>query len=130
MSRGSLEDSNIFFSPNFFVFIVEGLRGLMFNCMKLFRFDDKDVQRDRKLVPYSIVDKGGKPYIQVKVKDGESKVFSPEEISAMVLTKMKETAEAFLGETVKNAVITVPGMELKQFLFVGYYKNVNKSPFG
>uniref|UniRef100_A0A165ZNZ3 Uncharacterized protein n=1 Tax=Daucus carota subsp. sativus TaxID=79200 RepID=A0A165ZNZ3_DAUCS len=70
------------------------------------QFDDKDVQRDRKLVPYSIVDKGGKPYIQVKVKDGESKVFSPEEISAMVLTKMKETAEAFLGETVKNAVIT------------------------
>ncbi|KAL8127630.1 luminal-binding protein 5-like [Apium graveolens] len=72
------------------------------------QFDDKDVQRDRKLVPYNIVNKDGKPYIQVKVKDGETKVFSPEEISAMVLTKMKETAEAFLGEKVKNAVITVP----------------------
>ncbi|KAK1392108.1 Luminal-binding protein 2 [Heracleum sosnowskyi] len=72
------------------------------------QFEDKDVQRDRKLVPYNIVNKDGKPYIQVKVKDGETKVFSPEEISAMVLTKMKETAEAFLGEKVKNAVITVP----------------------
>ncbi len=45
-----------------------------------------------KLVPYKIVNRDGKPYIQVKIKDGETKVFSPEEISAMVLTKMKETA--------------------------------------
>lgn len=62
-----------------------------------------------KLVPYKIVNKDGKPYIQVKIKDGEIKVFSPEEISAMVLAKMKETAEAFLGKTIKDAVVTVPG---------------------
>lgn len=77
-----------------------------------FRFEDKEVQRDMKLVPYKIVSKDGKPYIQVKIKDGEVKVFSPEEISAMILTKMKETAEAFLGKTIKDAVVTVPGMLL------------------
>ncbi|XVE93806.1 hypothetical protein REPUB_Repub01dG0226800 [Reevesia pubescens] len=59
------------------------------------RFEDKEVQRDMKLVPYKIVNKDGKPYIQVKIKDGETKVFSPEEIRAMSLIKMKETAEAF-----------------------------------
>lgn len=62
-----------------------------------------------KLVPYKIVNKDGKPYIQVAIKDGETKVFSPEEISAMILTKMKETAEAFLGKKIKDAVVTVPG---------------------
>ncbi|KAL0757894.1 hypothetical protein Bca101_095562 [Brassica carinata] len=70
-------------------------------------FDDPDVQRDIKFLPYKVVNKDGKPYIQVKVK-GEVKVFSPEEISAMILTKMKETAEAFLGKKIKDAVITVP----------------------
>ncbi|RYR67065.1 hypothetical protein Ahy_A03g013306 isoform A [Arachis hypogaea] len=72
------------------------------------KFEDKEVQRDMKLVPYKIVNKDGKPYIQVKIKDGETKVFSPEEISAMVLTKMKETAEAFLGKKIHDAVVTVP----------------------
>ncbi|KVH91786.1 Heat shock protein 70, conserved site-containing protein [Cynara cardunculus var. scolymus] len=72
------------------------------------KFEDKEVQRDMKLVPYKIVNKDGKPYIQVKLKDGETKVFSPEEISAMILVKMKETAEAFLGKTIKDAVVTVP----------------------
>lgn len=63
-----------------------------------------------KLVPYKIVNRDGKPYIQVKIKDGETKVFSPEEVSAMILIKMKETAEAFLGKTIKDAVVTVPGI--------------------
>jgi heat shock protein 5 len=72
------------------------------------KFEDKEVQKDRKLVPYQIVNKDGKPYIQVKIKDGETKVFSPEEISAMILTKMKETAEAYLGKKIKDAVVTVP----------------------
>lgn len=73
------------------------------------RFDDPEVERDIKLLPYMIVNKDGKPYIQVKIKDGETKVFSPEEISAMILTKMKETAEAFLGKKIKDAVVTVAG---------------------
>ena len=72
-------------------------------------FGDRSVQKDKKLVSYNIVSKEGKPYVSVEMKDGEkAKVFSPEEISAMILTKMKETAEAFLGKTVKNAVVTVP----------------------
>ncbi|KAG1668912.1 hypothetical protein FOA52_016081 [Chlamydomonas sp. UWO 241] len=70
-------------------------------------FTDKEVQKDKKLVSYEIIDKGGKPNVQVEVA-GEKKVFSPEEISAMILSKMKETAEAFLGKTVKHAVVTVP----------------------
>jgi len=71
------------------------------------RFDDATVQRDMKLMPYKIVNKGGKPYVEVRFK-GENKVYSPEEISAMILTKMKETAEAYLGRKVSHAVVTVP----------------------
>ncbi|KAL0384534.1 UNVERIFIED_CONTAM: Heat shock protein BIP1 [Sesamum radiatum] len=73
------------------------------------KFDDPEVQRDMKMLPYKVVGKDGKPYIQVKIKDGEVKVFSPEEVSAMILQKMKETAEAYLGKKIKRAVITVPG---------------------
>jgi heat shock protein 5 len=73
------------------------------------RFDDPEVQRDIKFFPYKVVNKDRKPYIQVKVK-GEVKVFSPEEISAMILGKMKETAEAYLGKKIKDAVVTVPGI--------------------
>ncbi|KAL3843947.1 hypothetical protein ACJIZ3_001350 [Penstemon smallii] len=72
------------------------------------KFDDPDVQRDMKMLPYQVVNKDGKPYVQVKMNNGEVKVFSPEEISAMVLRKMKETAESYLGKKVKNAVVTVP----------------------
>merc|ERR1719244_829818 len=71
------------------------------------RFKDSTVQKDIKLLPFAIVDKGGKPMISVKVK-GEDKVMAPEEVSSMVLTKMKETAENYLGKEVKHAVITVP----------------------
>ncbi|KAK8542375.1 hypothetical protein V6N12_014972 [Hibiscus sabdariffa] len=75
------------------------------------KFNDPEVQRDITFLPYKVVNKDGKPYIQVKVK-GETKIFSPEEISAMVLTKMKETAEAYLGKKIKDAVITVPDILL------------------
>jgi heat shock 70kDa protein 1/2/6/8 len=72
------------------------------------RFQDPAVQDDIKHFPFKVLCKDGdKPAIEVKFK-GESKVFAPEEISAMVLTKMKEVAESFLGKEVKNAVITVP----------------------
>jgi heat shock protein 1/8 len=71
------------------------------------RFGDAEVQADMKHWPFKVVDKDGKPTISVEYK-GEQKTFTPEEISSMVLTKMRETAEAYLGEPTKNAVITVP----------------------
>jgi heat shock protein 5 len=71
------------------------------------RFNDPTVQHDIKLWPFEVRNRDTKPYISVIVK-GERKDFAPEEISAMVLVKMKEIAESFLGRTVKNAVVTVP----------------------
>ncbi|VVT45228.1 uncharacterized protein SAPINGB_P000680 [Magnusiomyces paraingens] len=71
------------------------------------KFNDPEVQTDLKHFPFKVIDKNGKPAIQVQFK-GETKVFQPEEISSMVLTKMKETAESFLGSKVSDAVITVP----------------------
>merc|ERR1711861_7281 len=62
---------------------------------------------DKKLLPYDVVEKGGKPMIGVKVK-GEDKVVPPEEVSSMVLMKMKEISEAYLGREVKHSVVTVP----------------------
>nr|AIJ27588.1 heat shock protein 70 [Chaetomorpha valida] len=72
------------------------------------KFEDQRVQRDVKYDSVDIVDKPGKPYDAVDVKMGETKDFAPEEVSAMVLVKMKETAESYLGETITNAVVTVP----------------------
>ncbi|KAF7326861.1 hypothetical protein MVEN_02580000 [Mycena venus] len=71
------------------------------------KMDDKDMKRDLKHWPFKVQEKNGKPSISVQYK-GEERDFTPEEISAMVLTKMKETAEAYLGEKVTHAVVTVP----------------------
>ncbi|KAJ8705361.1 hypothetical protein PYW07_011190 [Mythimna separata] len=71
------------------------------------KFDDSKIQQDMKHWPFKVVNDCGKPKIQVEFK-GEAKRFAPEEISSMVLTKMKETAEAYLGSSVRDAVITVP----------------------
>ncbi|KAH3902589.1 Heat shock protein SSA3 [Saccharomycodes ludwigii] len=71
------------------------------------KFDDPEVQSDMKHWPFKVINVGGKPKIQVEFK-GETKVFTPEEISSMVLIKMRETAEAYLGSKVNDAVVTVP----------------------
>jgi heat shock protein 5 len=72
------------------------------------KFSDASVQADKKLLSFNIVgDKDGNPRVQVTYK-GEKKTYTPEEVSAMVLQKMKEIAETFLGKPVKNAVVTVP----------------------
>mmetsp|Transcript_30964 Transcript_30964/g.61374 ORF Transcript_30964/g.61374 Transcript_30964/m.61374 type:complete len:657 (+) Transcript_30964:56-2026(+) len=67
------------------------------------KFNDKSVQADKKLVPYSIVSKDEKPYVQI-----DSTSYAPEEVSAMILGKMKTTAETFLGKEIEHAVVTVP----------------------
>ncbi|KAL9087747.1 MAG: hypothetical protein Q9165_006514 [Trypethelium subeluteriae] len=71
------------------------------------KFNDKDVQSDMKHFPFKVVNKDGQPRVDVEVT-GSQKQFTPEEVSAMVLGKMKEIAENYLGEKVKNAVVTVP----------------------
>ncbi|KAG0343588.1 ATPase with role in protein import into the ER [Podila humilis] len=71
------------------------------------RFDEKDVQNDIKHFPFKVKSKAGTPVIQVEVK-GQEKTFTPEEISAMILQKMKEIAEAYLSTKVTHAVVTVP----------------------
>jgi len=71
------------------------------------QFNDPVIQSDMKHWPFGLIDKAGKPLIEVDFK-GERKQFMPEEISAMVLTKLKQTAEGFLGATVRDVVITVP----------------------
>jgi len=71
------------------------------------KFSDPTTQKDVKNYTYNVVEKDDKPLIKVEYK-GEYKTFAPEEISAMVLGKLKDAAEAFLGEPVADAVITVP----------------------
>nr|ANQ44616.1 heat shock protein 70 kDa [Pachygrapsus marmoratus] len=71
------------------------------------KFNDHNVQSDMKHWPFDVIDDNTKPKIKVEYK-GEAKSFYPEEISSMVLIKMKETAEAYLGSVVKDAVVTVP----------------------
>nr|CAD1832629.1 unnamed protein product [Ananas comosus var. bracteatus] len=97
---GEAAKNQAFINPERTIFGIKRLIGR--------RFDDEEVQRDIKFLPYKVVNKDGKPYVEVRIKGGEKKVFSPEEISAMILTKMKETAETYLGRPIKDAVITVP----------------------
>merc|ERR1711887_164189 len=70
-------------------------------------WSDKAVQNDIKFYPFKVIEKNSKPNVKVETSQGV-KTFAPEEISAMVLVKMKETAEAYLGKKVTHAVVTVP----------------------
>ena len=71
------------------------------------KYSDKDVQNDIKHFPFRVSNDNEKPAVTVEVS-GKDKKFTPEEISAMILGKMKDVAEGYLGKTVKNAVVTVP----------------------
>lgn len=82
-------------------------RNTIFDAKRLIgrKFNDDTVRSDMKLWPFKVINSSGKPVIEAEYK-GETKQFAPEQISSMVLSKMKETAEAHLGHPVKNAVIT------------------------
>lgn len=96
---GDAAKNQVAMNPNNTVFDAKRLIGR--------RYDDPKIQDDMKHWPFKVVNESGKPKIKVEFK-GETKIFSPEEISSMVLTKMKQTAEAFMGRSVGDAVITVP----------------------
>jgi molecular chaperone DnaK (HSP70) len=85
-------------------------RNTIFSAKRLIgrQFDDENVKKDMNLWPFRVVDDGNNiAKISVRV-DGTEKIFFPEEISAKILKKLKQTAETYLGCDVKNAVITVP----------------------
>lgn len=96
---GDAAKNQVAMNPNNTIFDAKRLIGR--------RFDDPKIQADMKHWPFRVVNDSGKPKLEVEFK-GERKKFTPEEISSMVLTKMKETAESYLGGKVKDAVITVP----------------------
>ncbi|KAK2701496.1 hypothetical protein QYM36_019864 [Artemia franciscana] len=96
---GDAAKNQVAMNPNNTIFDAKRLIGR--------RFEDATVQSDMKHWPFDVISDGGKPKVQVEFK-GEKKTFAPEEVSSMILVKMKETAEAYLGSPVSNAVITVP----------------------
>jgi heat shock protein 1/8 len=96
---GDAAKNQVAMNPNNTIFDAKRLIGR--------KFDDATVQADMKHWPFTVVSAAGKPKLEVEYKN-ENKQFTPEEISAMVLIKMKETAEAYLGTTCKDAVVTVP----------------------
>merc|ERR1712236_132995 len=96
---GDAAKNQVAMNPNNTIFDAKRLIGRKFN--------ESTVQSDMKHWPFKVVNVGDRPKLQVEFKC-EEKTFTPEEISSMVLVKMKETAEAFLGETITDAVVTVP----------------------
>ncbi|XP_023342021.1 heat shock 70 kDa protein 1 [Eurytemora carolleeae] len=96
---GDAAKNQVAMNPNNTIFDAKRLIGR--------KFDDDTVKADIKHWPFKVVNSGGKPKLEVEYKN-ENKQFTPEEVSAMVLVKMKETAEAYLGYQVKDAVVTVP----------------------
>ncbi|RNA04934.1 heat shock 70 kDa cognate 4 [Brachionus plicatilis] len=96
---GDAAKNQVAMNPNNTVFDAKRLIGR--------KFDDPSIQADMKHWPFKVINEASKPKIQVEFKS-ETKSFNPEEISSMILLKMKETAEAYLGHKVTDAVITVP----------------------
>ncbi|CAI4555552.1 AIS_HP2_G0027810.mRNA.1.CDS.1 [Saccharomyces cerevisiae] len=96
---GDAAKNQVAANPQNTIFDIKRLIGLKYN--------DRSVQKDIKHLPFNVVNKDGKTAVEVSVK-GEKKVFTPEEISGMILGKMKQIAEDYLGTKVTHAVVTVP----------------------
>ncbi|CAF4692571.1 unnamed protein product [Rotaria sp. Silwood1] len=98
-------------TPSYVAFTPDGERLIdtVFDVKRLIgrEFSDPSVQQDIKHFPFKVIEKNSKPIIEINTGKQE-KLFTPEEISAMVLGKMRETAEAYLGKKVTHAVVTVP----------------------
>jgi molecular chaperone DnaK (HSP70) len=91
--------SELICNPRNTAFIVKRLIGR--------RFNDSEIQNELKHLPYKNVNKNGRPYVELEF-NGQRETFSLEEISAMVLAKMKNVAVNYLGKTIKNTVVAVP----------------------
>jgi len=96
---GDAAKNQVAMNPNNTIFDAKRLIGR--------KYADSTVASDMKHWPFTVVDASGLPKLKVEYKN-EEKTYTPEEISSMVLTKMKETAEAYLGHDIKDAVVTVP----------------------
>lgn len=96
---GEAAKNHALLEPARSIFVVKRLIGR--------KFDDDEVQRDMKWLPYKVIAKGGKPFVSIETNAGV-KTLSPEEVSSMILVKMKQIAENYLGQEVKYAIITVP----------------------
>jgi heat shock protein 5 len=96
---GEAAKNQALIEPKRSIFVIKRLVGR--------KFDDNEVQRDVKWLPYDVISKGGKPYVSIETKEGK-KQLSPEEVSSMILVKMRQVAESYLGQDVKYAVVTVP----------------------
>ncbi|CAI4826053.1 BGP_1a_G0029260.mRNA.1.CDS.1 [Saccharomyces cerevisiae] len=96
---GDAAKNQVAANPQNTIFDIKRLIGLKYN--------DRSVQKDIKHLPFNVINKDGKPAVEVSIK-GEKKVFTPEEISGMILGKMKQIAEDYLGTKVTHAVVTVP----------------------
>ena len=88
-------------------------------------WSEKTVQNDVKYFPFAVADKNGKPMVTINTgKDGNKVELSAEEISAMILTKMKAIAEDYLGHQVTHAVVTVPACK---FSLAQWYAEITKN---
>ena len=96
---GDAAKSNYTKSPETTIFDIKRLVGQSYS--------DSKIQKYCNTLPYKVVDRNSKPYVEVNFKN-EKKEFSPEQISAMILEKMKSIAEASTNATIKDCVITVP----------------------
>ena len=106
----SFSDGQRYVGDSAFPQLISNPQNTVFAVKRLIgrRFNDPEVQSEINRLPYHVVEKDQRPYIEIEVKPGEKRLMSAEEISALILSKMKSIAEDYLGKKIQNAVVTVP----------------------